>query len=224
MMAAHDREKVALLLERGADSGSVNALHHTALMVAANHRGTTAIVRMLLDRGAAGGAPPNQPPGQTVSPLLYAVWSGDTDKVALLLDKGAEVDAKVSIGGGIFTARPIQIAIFQRDVPMLRLLAGRGASTSALSEGGIGLVTDAVFSNDPDVVSAVLALGADVNQVDEHGETPLMHAASIDYGDSRVIEVLLAAGARRDVAAPDKRTARDMARGYGHAEHLRRLE
>jgi ankyrin repeat protein len=224
MMASHDREKVALLLERGADAGSVNALHHTALMVAANHRGTTDIVRTLLGRGAAAGATPNQPPGQTVSPLLYAVWSGDTDKVALLLDKGAEVDAKVSIGGGIFAARPIQIAVFQRDVPMLRLLARRGASMSALSDGGVGLVADAVFTNEPDVVSAVLALGADVNQIDEHGETALMHAASIDYGDSRVLEVLLAAGARRDVAAPDTRTALAMARQYKHAEHARRLE
>lgn len=224
MMAAHDREKAALLLERGADVRPVSDLHHTALMVAANHRGTLDIVRLLLDRGAAAAPPPNQPAGQTVSPLLYAVWSGETDKAALLLDKGAEVDAKVSIGGGIFTARPIQIAVVQRDVPMLRLLARRGASMSALSEGGVGLVTDAVFTNDPDVVSAVIALGADVNQVDEHGETALMHAASIDYGDSRVLEILIAAGARRDVAAPDKRTALEMAREYGHGEHVRRLE
>lgn len=223
MMAAHDREKVASLLDRGADVRAVNDLHHTALMVAANHRGSLDIVRMLLGKGASAGAPPNQPAGQTVSPLLYAVWSGDTEKVALLLDKGAEIDAKVSIGGGIFTARPIQLAIFQRDVPMLRLLARRGASLTALSDGGVGLVTDAVFSNDPEVVSAVLTLGADVNQVDEQGETALMHAASIDYGDSRVVEVLLAAGARRDLTAPDKRAAADIARDYGHVEHLRRL-
>ena len=224
MMAAHDGEKVALLLERGADVRPVNALHHTALMVAANHRGTLDIVRLLLDRGASAAPPPNQPAGQTVSPLQYAVWSGETDKAALLLDKGAEVDAKVSIGGGIFAARPVQIAVFQRDLPMLRLLARRGASMSALSDGGVGLLADAVFTNDPDIVSAVLALGADVNQVDERGETALMHAASIDYGDSRVLEALLAGGARRDLAAPDKRTALGMAREYGHVEHARRLE
>lgn len=224
MMAAHDRDKVALLLERGADVRPVNDLHHSALMVATNHRGTLDIVRLLLERGASAAAPPNQPAGQTVSPLLYAVWSGETDKASLLLDRGAAVDAKVSIGGGIFTARPIQMAVFQRDLPMVRLLARRGASMSALSEGGVGLLTDAVFTNDADLVSALLALGADVNQVDEHGETALMHAASIDHGESRVIEVLLAAGARRDVAGPDKRTARDLARAYGHLEHARRLE
>jgi ankyrin repeat protein len=224
MMAVPDREKVALLLERGADVREVNHLHHTALMVAANYRGTTDLVRTLLDTGATAVAPPNQPAGQAVSPLLYAVWSGDTDKVSLLLDKGAEIDARVSIGGGIFTARPIQVAVFQRDLAMLHLLARRGASLTALSDGGVGLVTDAVFTNDPEVVSAVLRLGGDVNQVDEQGETALMHAVSIDYGDSRVIEALLAAGARPDVAAPDRRTARDMAREYGHAAHLRRLE
>jgi ankyrin repeat protein len=224
MMAAHDREKVLLLLERGADLGAVNALHHTALMVAANHRGTTDIVRTLLDKGASAAAPPNQPAGQTVSPLLYAVWSGDTGKVTLLLDKGAEIDAKVSIGGGIFTARPVQVAIFQRDLPMLHLLARRGASMTALSDGGVGLVTDAVFTNDPETVSAVIALGGDVNQVDEQGETALMHAASIDYGDSRVIETLVRAGARRDITSPDKRTALDMARQYAHVAHTRKLE
>ena len=223
MMAAHDRDKVALLLERGADVRAVNDLHHTALMVAANHRGTLDIVRILLDRGASAAAPPNQPAGQTVSPLLYAVWSGDTEKVSLLLDKGAEIDAKVSIGGGIFAARPVQMAVFQRDLPMLRLLARRGASMTALSDGGVGVVTDAVFTNDPDIVAAVLELGGDVNQVDERGETALMHAASIDYGDSRIVEILLAAGARRDVAAPDKRTAHDMAQEYKHTGHERRL-
>jgi ankyrin repeat protein len=93
-----------------------------------------------------------------------------------------------------------------------------------LSEGGVTLLTDAVFANDADVVSALIALGADVNQVDQNGETALMHAASIDYGDTRVLDALISAGARRDAAAPDKRTARDMAREYGHAAHLRRLE
>jgi ankyrin repeat protein len=212
------------LIDGGLAADARSAKGTTALMMAANFRGTTDIVRTLLDKGASPVPPPNQPAGQTVSPLLYAVWSGDTDKVSVLLDKGADVDAKVSIGGGIFTARTIQVAVFQRDLPMLQLLARRGASMTALSEGGVTILTDAIFTNDAAIVSALLALGADVNQADERGETALMHAASIDYGDSRVLEALLAAGARRDVAAPDKRTARDMAREYGHAEHLRRLE
>ena len=74
------------------------------------------------------------------------------------------------------------------------------------------------------MVKALLAAGADVNLVDQGGETALMHAAMVDYGDSAVIDALLAAGATRDTASPDKRTALDLARQYGHVEHARRLE
>jgi ankyrin repeat protein len=224
MMAVPDTDKVRLVLERGADIKAESRARHTALMVAANYRGTTGLVRTLLEGGASALPPANQAPGRAVSPLLYAVWSGDLDKVTAMLDRGASVDAKVTIGGGIFTARPVQIAVFQRDVPMIKLLVARGASLTELSEGGVSLLTDAVFMNDAALVSVVLALGADVNQVDQNGETSLMHAASIDHGDTRVLEALLAAGARRDLAAPDKRTALAMAREYGHAAHVRKLE
>ncbi len=224
MMAVPDAGKVELVLERGADVKAESERRHTALMVAANYRGTTSLVRTLLDRGASAMPPADQAPGRAVSPLQFAIWSGDRDKVTLLLDRGAPVDAKVSIGGGIFTARPVQIAVFQRDVPMVRLLVARGASLTELSEGGTTIVTDALFMNDADLVSALVSMGADVNQVDQHGETALMHSVSIDFGDTRVLEALLAAGARRDVAAPDKRTALDMAREYGHRAHVLKLE
>jgi serine/threonine-protein phosphatase 6 regulatory ankyrin repeat subunit A len=224
MMAVPDAGKVELLLERGADVKAESEQRHTALMVAANYRGTTSLVRTLLDRGASAMPPADQAPGRAVSPLQFAIWSGDRDKVTSLLDRGAPVDAKVSIGGGIFTARPVQIAVFQRDVPMVRLLVARGASLTELSEGGTTIITDALFMNDADLVSALVALGADVNQIDQQGETALMHAVSIDFGDTRVLEALLAAGARRDVAAPDKRTALGMAREYGHRAHVLKLE
>ena len=224
MMAVPDAAKVQLLLDRGADVKAESDLRHTALMIAANYRGTTSLFRSLLARGASALPPADQAPGRAVSPLLYAVWSGDVEKVTTLLERGASVDAKVSIGGGIFTARPVQVAVFQRDLPMMKLLVSRGASLTDLSEGGVTLLTDAVFMNDAGVVSALLGLGADVNQVDQNGETSLMHAASIDHGDTRVLEALLAAGAERDMGAPDKRTALAMAREYGHTRHIQKLE
>ena len=85
-------------------------------------------------------------------------------------------------------------------------------------------LTQATLTNDAAVVKALIALGADVNLVDQGGETALMHAAMVDYGDTRVIDALLAAGARREVTSPDKRTALDLARQYGHADHARKLE
>ena len=85
-------------------------------------------------------------------------------------------------------------------------------------------LTQATLTNDVAVVKALLAAGADVNLVDQGGETALMHAATVDYGDTAVIDALLAAGARREVTSPDKRTALDLARQYGHTDHARKLE
>jgi ankyrin repeat protein len=107
---------------------------------------------------------------------------------------------------------------------MVTWLISRGADVNELTEAGVPPLTYAALTNDVGVVKALLAGGADVNLVDQSGETALMHAAMVDYGDTAVIDVLLAAGARRDVVSPDKRRALDLARQYGHADHARRLE
>ena len=63
----------------------------------------------------------------------------------------------------------------------------------------------------------LLARGAQVDHVDKHGMTPLLYAASIDFGDTAVMEKLIAAGA--DLKAKDKQglTALDLAKKYNHS-------
>ena len=59
---------------------------------------------------------------------------------------------------------------------------------------------------------------------DSFGFTPLMYAATIDQGHTRLVEALLAAGADRGVRNREGRTAREQARRLGHgalAEALR---
>ena len=225
MMAAHDADKVARVLAHGADVSALSDARHNALMVSANHVGSMAAMRLLLDKGASPEEP-RAPAGSLKhhSPMLYAIWSGETDKVALLLDRGAKLPRRVSLLGGEFSVSPLELAIFQRDLPMIRLLIRRGADVSELTELGVSPLTQAALINDVAVVNTLVAAGADVNQVDQNGETTLMHAAMVDYGDTAIIEALLAAGARRDPTSPDKRTALDLARQYGHAEHVRKLE
>ena len=104
------------------------------------------------------------------------------------------------------------------------MLISRGADVNELGEGGVSALTQAILANDVDMVKTLVSLGADVNQVDQHGETSLMHAATVDYGDSAVVGALLASGAKRDVISPDRRTALDLARQDGHADHMRKLE
>ncbi len=225
MMAAHDPEKTALLVSRGADVRALSGARHSALMVAANHVGSIEAMRLLLDRGAPPGEPdPASGSIKRFSPMLYAIWSGETAKVQLLLERGATLPRRVSLLGGELSATPLELAVFLRDLPMVRLLAGRGVDVNELGESGISPLTQAVLCDDAALVALLISLGADVNLVDQNGETALMHAAQVDYGNTRVLDVLLSAGARRDLAAPDTRTALDLARAYGHANHVRLLE
>jgi len=225
MMAATDADKVGLLLARGADASALSDARHNALMVSANQPGSIDAMRLLLDKGASPEEPP-APAGSLKhhSPMLYAIWSGETSKVTLLLERGAKLPRRVSLLGGEFSASPLELAIFQRDLPMVGLLIGRGADVNELTEVGVSPLTQATLTNDVAIVKALLAAGADVNLVDQGGETALMHAATVDYGDTAVIDALLAAGARREATSPDKRTALDLARQYGHTDHARKLE
>jgi ankyrin repeat protein len=229
MMAAHDPAKVRLLLAKGANARLASDSKHTAVMIAANHRGAIESMRLLLDAGASPDLPP-APPGRASagakgrpSPMLYAIWSGETEKVALLLERGAKLPRKMSIAG-IFFATPLELATLQHDLAMVKYLGSRGVDVNELGELGTTPLFMAVAGNDDAMVRALLSLGASVNLVDQQGETALMHAALIDYGDTAVIDTLLAAGADRDVRSPDKLTARDMALKHGHGSHSKRLE
>ena len=92
-------------------------------MVSANQPGSIDAMRLLLDKGASPEEPP-APAGSLKhhSPMLYAIWSGETSKVTLLLERGAKLPRRVSLLGGEFAVSPLELAIFQRDLPMVRLL------------------------------------------------------------------------------------------------------
>ena len=82
----------------------------------------------------------------------------------------------------------------------------------------------AVHNNRLDLARLFLQLGADVNAVDKVGYTPLLLAASIDFGDTGMIELLLAAGADINARNPAGRTALDLAREYQHTRFIAILE
>jgi len=81
-----------------------------------------------------------------------------------------------------------------------------------------------LLGNQVDVAQLLIARGADVNRADKIGFTPLLYAASIDFGDSGMIDLLLKAGAHADARTKDGLTALDLARNYKHTHLIASLE
>ena len=80
-----------------------------------------------------------------------------------------------------------------------------------------------MFANHLDFARLLIERGADVNRVDEKGMTPLMYAAVADFGDSAMIDLLLASGARTGVRDKGGLSAADYAQQYGHQQLIAKL-
>ncbi len=89
---------------------------------------------------------------------------------------------------------------------------------------GVTFLGMAVLANRVEAAQLLISRGADVNHVDSYGLTPLQIAASIDFGDSRMIELLKKAGASAHKRDKQGLTALELARRYKHANLIASLE
>ncbi len=83
---------------------------------------------------------------------------------------------------------------------------------------GFTLLDTAVIANRVDAARLLIEHGANVNAVDKNGMTPLLYAASIDYGDSAMVDLLVKSGAK------EKSKARELAAKYEHKHLIKSLE
>lgn len=104
---------------------AVNGADETALMMAAL-RGHLAAAQRLLERGAAVNRP-----GWT--PLHYAASGNEPRMVALLLDRGAQIDAPAPNGN-----TPLMMAARYGGQEVAELLLARGASVAPRNRNGLG--------------------------------------------------------------------------------------
>ncbi|CAG0996156.1 protein phosphatase 1 regulatory subunit 27 [Burkholderiales bacterium] len=129
--------------------------------------------------------------------LIEAAAGGDLARVRELLASGANADAR-DAGG----ATALMHAAHAGRLDVVRALLDAGADANATDERGWGALAKACHNADldrgfADVVALLAGRGADVEAPIGYGIRPLMLAAG--YGETAVVEALLAAGA--DVVA-----------------------
>ena len=129
------------------------------------------------------------------TPLHLAAQEGHVDLARMLLDKGAEVDARDAKG-----ETPLHRATEKGHTDVAGLLLARGADVNATSKNGATALHWAASEGHRDVAQLLLDAGADVRAGSEDGWTPLNAAAWNGHHD--VARSLLDAGA--DVRAGDE--------------------
>jgi len=217
MMAAPDVEKMKMLIDRGANVNARSETKYTALMVATQYAThATPAVRLLLAHGADAGQSQGQPLFNA-DPLFLAAYGGNAEVLPDLLKAGASLNGEMRLIGTSSTDA-ISGAVRHGYLDVASVLVQLGAPVDR-TDARITPLVKAVLGDQVEMAKFLIAKGADVNHVDGNGMTPLLYAASIDFGSSAMIDMLLKAGARTDMKTKEGKTALELARQYKHT-HL----
>ncbi len=221
MMAAPDLEKTRLLLDRGAKVNARAKTRYSALLVAAQYPAATPVMRLLLDRGAeVGMAKGAGAPLFHASPMMLAAYAGNSEILPRLREAGDTVNTKMTLLGLAPVAPLIGVIAFGKPA-VVRALLDCGEPVDEADDDGISALGWAAISNQVEVARVLIERGADVNHVDKKGMTPLLYAASIDFGESGMVDLLLKSGAKAAARTKDGLTAAELAHKFKHT-HLQK--
>lgn len=137
-----------------------------------------AICKSLLNSGAN----PNYLDKVGMSPLHTACEYGNSTSVALLIKYGAALNIKSNNMG----ATPLFLATMHHKYEIVNVLIKNGADVNSLADENVTPLH--IWADDKDcpliIGQALISAKANVNSVDENGDTPL-HRALISYLSSR---------------------------------------
>jgi ankyrin repeat protein len=164
-----------------------------------------------------------------MTPLMYAAVTGSPAAMKLLIDRGADVNARnafdstalmwsatdmekvrmlvehgadvnaVSKGGR--TALLIA-AMSDHSASIVKLLISKGANIKAVDKGKMTSLLAAAQGCDPETVRLMVDAGLDVNAADKAGFTPLILA--VESGNSSAVKFLIAKGANVNAVTVDR--------------------
>jgi uncharacterized protein len=215
-----DVECARALVDGGANVNDTDASGNSALVVAA-HSGHPAFAAFLLDKGANPNAA-----GAGYTALHAAVLRGEPDLVKALLAHGANPNAEVQNGTPVrrqsadyiltqamIGATPYWLAAKYASADMMAVLSAGGADPKLTAKDGTtalmaassadarqGTVNGVPRAPEKLVLEAARAAiegGADVNAVNQAGDTALHTAAA--RGNAPLVQLLAEKGAKLDV-------------------------
>jgi ankyrin repeat protein len=177
-------------------------------------------VRGLLQQGASPNA--RNWDGNTLTALMVAAENGCADVVALLLDAGADVNAKASHVSGVEGNVLDGITALSSGAPsensaVVRVLLDHGADVHAQTSDG---ATAMLRASTNEIVQMFLDRGLDINAKDKHGYTLLIRSAEWEGVHRPSVAFLLAHGADPNAKADDGTTALKLATKIGHPDDL----
>ncbi|BBM84100.1 ankyrin repeat domain-containing protein [Candidatus Uabimicrobium amorphum] len=123
-----------------------------------------------------------------ITPLHIAAKKGHKDIAALLLEKGADIDARIKADNDKGQTA-LLLATMEGNGEVARLLFDKGAKTTAM-ENGYTLLHAASESGMKWLAEKLLTAKHEVDATDDSGNTPLFLAAR--YGKAEVAELLIA--------------------------------
>ncbi len=236
MIAAQDgrTETVAKLLAQGADVNAAASDGSTALIIAAQNGHTETVSALLLRKDINVDAKIS---AYRLTALFLAAQNGHAEIVSQLLAQGADFNARASDGSTalmvaaenghaeivaeLLAERTDLMYVDHNGHVAVELSTKRANVNAVKKSSGYTALMFAVQNGHAEIVSQLLAQGADFNARASDDRTALMVAA--ENGHTEIVSQLLAQGADVNAAASDGGTALMVAAQNGRAEIVAEL-
>ena len=201
MLAAGEgrTDVVRLLIENGADIGAASTKYYDGGLAVAralygNHAATA---RVLLERGVDANFRYNGYPQSTLlhGVVRYSIWDRQAPVFDLLLEKGADLEAKDDDG-----QTPLEVAVQYYEPLLVKFLLERGADLEAKDGHGQTPLMAAVQKSIRKTVYLFYEKGANLEAKDNDSQTPLVMAVRSGRCDN--VKSLLEMGADPESIPP----------------------